>query len=76
MLRHIELRMESLTQELEALDQEKVEVARITCEVERRQREKEARMEKQRNMEASRSQWNREEISENRTVDISGTRQL
>ena len=38
------------------LDQEKVEVARVTCEVERRQREKEARMEKQRNMEATRSQ--------------------
>ena len=56
MLRHIELRMESLTQELEGLDQEKVEVARVTCEVERRQREKEARMEKQRNMEATRSQ--------------------
>ena len=44
------------TQELEGLDQEKVEVARVTCEVERRQREKEARMEKQRNMEATRSQ--------------------
>ena len=54
MLRHIELRMESLTQELEGLDQEKVEVARVTCEVERRQREKEARMENQRNMEATR----------------------
>merc|ERR1719219_2636290 len=55
MLRHIELRMETLTQELEGLDPEKVEVARVTCEVERRQREKEARMEKQRSMEATRN---------------------
>ena len=54
MLRHIELRMEVLTQELEGLDPEKVSVARVTCEVERRHREKEARLEKQRNMEATR----------------------
>ena len=32
-----------------------VELARVTCEVERRQREKEARMEKQRKMEAERN---------------------
>ena len=41
MLHHIEMRMESLTQELESLNQDKVELARVTCEVERRQREKE-----------------------------------
>ena len=54
MLHHIELRMETLTQELETLNPEKVEVARVSCEVERRQREKEARMEKQKSMEAQR----------------------
>lgn len=55
MLHHIEMRMENLTQELEVLNPEKVELARVTCEVERRQREKEARMEKQRLMEAQRN---------------------
>ena len=55
MLHHIEMRMETLTQELEVLNQEKVELARVTCEIERRQREKEARMEKQRQMEAQRN---------------------
>ena len=72
MLHHIEMRMETLTQELEVLNPEKVifddprqivldtdtlkvELARVTCEVERRQREKEARMEKQRLMEAQRN---------------------
>ena len=43
MLHHIEMRMENLTQELESLNQHKVELARVTCEVERRQREKEVR---------------------------------
>ena len=47
--------MERLTQQLESLNPEKVELARVTCEIERRQREKEARMEKQRNMEAMRN---------------------
>ena len=55
MLHHIELRMERLTQQLESLNPEKVELARVTCEVERRAREKEARMEKQRSMEAQRN---------------------
>ena len=32
-----------------------VELARVTCEIERRQREKEARLEKQRKMEAQRN---------------------
>ena len=54
MLRRIELRMESLTQQLETLDQEKVELARVSCEVERRRREREARLESQRKMEAER----------------------
>ena len=47
--------MENLTQELESLNPSKVELARITCEKERRQREREARMEKQRKMEALRN---------------------
>ena len=47
--------MERLTQQLESLNPEKVELARVTCEIERRQREKEARMEKQRKMEAMRN---------------------
>ena len=75
MLRHIELRMENLTQEQEILNPKKVkakhmtyllycfinnfsakvEIARVTCEKERRHREKEARMEKQRKMEESRN---------------------
>ena len=55
MLRHIELKMETLTQEQEVLNPKKVELARVTCEKERRHREKEARMEKQRQMEAERN---------------------
>ena len=43
MLHHIEMRMENLTQEMESLNPEKVELARVTCEVERRKREKEVR---------------------------------
>ena len=55
MLRHIELRMETLTQEQEILNEKKVEIARVTCEKERRHREKEARMEKQKEMEEQRN---------------------
>ena len=55
MLHHIEMKMENLTQELESLNPSKVELARITCEKERRQRAREARMEKQRKMEALRN---------------------
>ena len=55
MLRHIELKMETLTQEQEILNPKKVEIARVTCERERRHREKEARMEKQRKMEEMRN---------------------
>ena len=73
MLHHIEMRMETLTQQLEALNPAKVnikylhicslyiyistqvEVARVSCEVERRAREKEARLERQRSMEATRN---------------------
>ena len=72
MLHHIEVRMETLTQEQEVLHPQKVwlakklqkihrkkhtkvELARVTCEKERRHREKEARLEKQRLMEAERN---------------------
>lgn len=55
MLHHIEIKMENLTQELDSLNPCKVELARITCEKERRKREREARMEKQRKMEALRN---------------------
>jgi len=55
MLHHIEVRMETLTQEQELLHPQKVELARVTCEKERRHREKEARLEKQRLMEAQRN---------------------
>ena len=77
MLHHIEMRMETLTQQLEALNPAKVnikylhiysiytyistyistqvEVARVSCEVERGAREKEARLERQRSMEATRN---------------------
>ena len=43
--------LQSLTREQELLNTRKVELARVTCEKERRHREKEARMEKQRVME-------------------------
>jgi hypothetical protein len=55
MLQQVELRMESLTQEQEQLSPEKVELARLSCEKERRAREREARLENQRQMEARRN---------------------
>jgi hypothetical protein len=55
MLQQVELRMESLTQEQEQLNAQKVELARISCEKERRAREREARLENQRQMEALRN---------------------
>ena len=55
MLHHIELKLESLTREQEHLNTEKVELARVECEKERRHREREARLEAQRLMEASRN---------------------
>eukprot|EP00093_Oithona_nana_P013471 13471.XXX_1031599_1029464_1 [CDS] Oithona nana genome sequencing. len=55
LLKRIELRMEFLTQHLERLPQEKVKIAQRTCERERRQREHEAKMERQRQIEADRN---------------------